>query len=147
MAACCEVAVVCVCYFASVELKFFLCFISCPLFSMSFFMLINTTVFALIQFSVQLLQNPCVKVLGAPPLHRPSHGLVVVSPMKLIGKPSTLGLSTTLCNWILDFHTNRTQSVFIGSPTSSTLMLNIGAPQGCVLSPLLFTLYTHNCNP
>ncbi len=38
-----------------------------------------------------------------------------ISPMKLIGKLSTLGLSTTLCNWILDFLTNRPQTVRIGS--------------------------------
>ncbi|KAK3528787.1 hypothetical protein QTP70_011226 [Hemibagrus guttatus] len=29
--------------------------------------------------------------------------------------------------------------------TSSTTTLSTGAPQGCVLSPLLFTLLTHNC--
>ncbi|KAK3505840.1 hypothetical protein QTP70_003823, partial [Hemibagrus guttatus] len=28
---------------------------------------------------------------------------------------------------------------------SSTTTLSTGAPQGCVLSPLLFTLVTHNC--
>ncbi len=55
-------------------------------------------------------------------------------------------ISTTLCNWILDFLTNRPQSVRIGSLSSSTLVLNTGAPQGCVLSPLLFTLYTQDCN-
>ncbi len=70
-----------------------------------------------------------------------------ISPMKLIGKLNTLGISTTLCNWILDFLTNRPQSVRISSLSSSTLMLNTGAPQGCVLSLLLFTLYTHDCNP
>ncbi len=60
-------------------------------------------------------------------------------------KLSTLGLSTTpLCNWILDFLTNRPQTVQIGSHTSSTLVLS-NRPPG--LSPLLFTLYTHDCNP
>ncbi|KAK3528470.1 hypothetical protein QTP70_000117 [Hemibagrus guttatus] len=36
-------------------------------------------------------------------------------------------------------------SVRIGNSTSSATTLNTGAPQGCVLSPLLFTLLTHDC--
>ncbi len=74
-----------------------------------------------------------------------SSAVSTISPMKLIGKLSTLGLSTTLCNWILDFLTNRPQTVRIGGHTS-TLVLNSEAPQSCV-SPLLFILYTHDCSP
>ncbi|KAK3572188.1 hypothetical protein QTP86_024859, partial [Hemibagrus guttatus] len=63
----------------------------------------------------------------------------------LIEKLSLLGLNTSLCNWILDFLTGRPQSVRIGNIFSSTTTLSTGAPQGCVLSPLLFTLLTHDC--
>ncbi len=55
-----------------------------------------------------------------------------ISPMKLIGNLSTL-----------DFLTNRPQTVLIGGHTYSTFVLYTGAPQGCMFSPLLFTLYTH----
>ena len=34
------------------------------------------------------------------------------------------------------------QVVRLGNNTSTTLTFNTGAPQGCMLSPLL---YTHNC--
>ncbi|XP_063344797.1 interferon-induced very large GTPase 1-like [Pelmatolapia mariae] len=68
-----------------------------------------------------------------------------IIPQQLIGKLSLLGLNTSLCNWILDFLTGRPQSVRIGNCTSSTTTLSTGVPQGCVLSPLLFTLLTHDC--
>ncbi|KAI5085621.1 gastrula zinc finger protein XlCGF28.1-like, partial [Silurus meridionalis] len=53
--------------------------------------------------------------------------------------------NTSLCNWILDFLTGRPQSVWIRNSISSTTTLSTGAPQGCVLSPLLFTLLTQDC--
>ncbi len=55
-----------------------------------------------------------------------------IVPTKLAVKLSDLGLNTSLCDWIQDF-------------TSNPITLNIGAPQGCVLSPLLYSLYTHDC--
>ncbi|KAI3377377.1 hypothetical protein L3Q82_008568, partial [Scortum barcoo] len=56
------------------------------------------------------------------------------------------GLSSTLCNWVLDFLTDRPQSVRIHDVSSSSISLSTGSPQGCVLSPLLFTLLTHDCS-
>ena len=35
----------------------------------------------------------------------------------------------------------------MGRQVSSSITLNIGAPQGCVLSPFLFSLYTLDCKP
>ena len=39
----------------------------------------------------------------------------------------------------------RPQAVRIGNNTFSTLTLNTGAPQGCDLSPQLYSLFTYNC--
>ncbi len=68
-----------------------------------------------------------------------------IIPQQLIHKLVQLGLNMSLCNWLLDFLTGRPQAVWVGSNTSSTITLNTGPPQGCVLSPLLFTLLTHDC--
>ncbi|KAK3559136.1 hypothetical protein QTP86_005033 [Hemibagrus guttatus] len=68
-----------------------------------------------------------------------------INPQHLFEKLSLLGINTSLCNWIPDFLTGRSWSVQIGNSTSSATTLNTGAPQGYVLSPLLFTLLTHDC--
>ncbi len=68
-----------------------------------------------------------------------------IIPQQLINKLNLLGLNNSLCNWILDFLTGRPSVSPNGHNTSSTTTLSTGAPQGCVLSPLLFTLLTHDC--
>ncbi|KAK3562918.1 hypothetical protein QTP86_011094 [Hemibagrus guttatus] len=68
-----------------------------------------------------------------------------IIPQHLTEKLSLLGINTSLCNWILDFLIGRPQSVRIGNSISSATTLNTGARQGCVFSPLLFTLLTHDC--
>ncbi len=68
-----------------------------------------------------------------------------IVPTKLAVKLSDLSLNNSLCDWIQDFLTARPQVVKVGQFTSNSITLNVGAPQGCVLSPLLYSLYTHDC--
>lgn len=66
---------------------------------------------------------------------------------RLVAKMLVLGLSPSICHWIKEFLTNRPQTLRIGSHISSTLTLCSGAPQGCVLRPLLYVLHTNDCTP
>ncbi|KAF7708963.1 hypothetical protein HF521_018020, partial [Silurus meridionalis] len=68
-----------------------------------------------------------------------------IIPSTLTSKLEVLGLSQPLCQWISNFLTDRPQAERVGKHTSSTLTLSTGAPQGCVLSPLLYSLYTYDC--
>jgi hypothetical protein len=68
-----------------------------------------------------------------------------IVPTKLITKLRTHGLNTSLCNWILVFLTGHPQVVRVGNNASATLILNAGFPLGCILSPLLYSLFTHDC--
>ena len=53
-------------------------------------------------------------------------------------------LEALVLNWDLDFLTGCPQVVKVGNKISTSLILNTGAPQGCVLSPLLYFLFTHS---
>ena len=44
-------------------------------------------------------------------------------------------------DWMISYLKERTQRVVIGDQSSSTSTLTTGDPQGCVLGPLLFSLY------
>ncbi|KAM7373781.1 hypothetical protein PAMA_022061 [Pampus argenteus] len=70
-----------------------------------------------------------------------------ILPHRLVTKLRDLGLPHTTCMWINSFLSDRKQRVRIGHHTSPALSLSTGSPQGCVLSPLLYSLYTHDCSP
>ncbi len=63
-----------------------------------------------------------------------------IIPNHFLPKLTQLSVPTSVCQWITSFLTNRQQLVRLGIYTSSTI--STGAPQGCILSPLLFSLYT-----
>ena len=55
-----------------------------------------------------------------------------------------LNVNPNLIAWILDFLTGRPQYVVLNSAISTMSTINTGAPQGCVLSSFLYTLYTND---
>ena len=69
-----------------------------------------------------------------------------IIPGKLYRKLLDLSLPVSLCNWLLDFLLDRGQTVKIGSSYSKSLVLNTGTPQGCCLSPMLFSIFTYDCS-
>ena len=54
----------------------------------------------------------------------------------------TFGIHGTTIKWFISCHLNRTQSGVISDVTSSSPPFLYGVPQGSVLGPILFTLYT-----
>ncbi|KAK2920745.1 hypothetical protein Q8A73_000230 [Channa argus] len=68
-----------------------------------------------------------------------------IIPSLLQLKLTQLSVPSSVCQWITSFLTDRQQLVRLGKLSSSTRTISTGAPQGCVLSPLLFSLYTNDC--
>ncbi|TWW75377.1 putative RNA-directed DNA polymerase from transposon BS [Takifugu flavidus] len=68
-----------------------------------------------------------------------------IRPALLQDKLSQLSVPDSLCRWITHFLTDRRQYVRLGKTVSDSVTISTGSPQGCVLSPLLFSLYTNCC--
>ena len=62
----------------------------------------------------------------------------------LLTKLSNVGASPSAVKWFESYLTGRTQSVRIGSTVSTPLPVSYGVPQGAILSPLLFSIYTND---
>ena len=60
----------------------------------------------------------------------------------LCRKLSLYGVNDCSVRWFRSFLTNRQQCVQVGYGTSRPKFVSVGCPQGCLLSPLLFLIYT-----
>ncbi|KAI3368275.1 hypothetical protein L3Q82_007821 [Scortum barcoo] len=65
-----------------------------------------------------------------------------IQPRLLGDKLQLAGVDHHLTSWILDYLTHRPQFVRVQGFKSVRLFCSTGAPQGTVLAPFLFTLYT-----
>ena len=63
-------------------------------------------------------------------------------PLTLRDKLLQIGVDAHLVCWITDYLMERPQFVRLKDCFSDTVVSRTGAPQGTVLSPVLFTLYT-----
>ena len=64
-----------------------------------------------------------------------------IQPHLMALKLLALDVTPKLISWIVNFLVNRTQSVRFEHTISDSRTTYTGAPQGTVLSPVLFTLY------
>ena len=67
-----------------------------------------------------------------------------IQPHLLIRKLESYNVPANLRLWILDFLTARRQRVRTDTEISEYMYTNTGAPQGCVISAFLFTVYTND---
>ncbi len=72
----------------------------------------------------------------------PSSAFNTIQPPLPREKLTNMDLDPLLVSWISGYLTDRPQFVQTGGIVSNTLISSTGAPQGTVLSPVLFTLYT-----
>ncbi|KAF7642860.1 hypothetical protein LDENG_00249390 [Lucifuga dentata] len=68
---------------------------------------------------------------------------IILAP--LLDKLSQLSMPDSTYRWIIDFLSDRRQHMKLGKHVSDSRTISTGSPQGCILSPLLFSLYTNSC--
>ena len=68
-----------------------------------------------------------------------------VIPSKLFEKIHNVGVQQSMCLWILGFLLNRPQVVKIGATYRHHVLCLLVRLEGCVLSPMLYSLFTYDC--
>ena len=66
-----------------------------------------------------------------------------IQPHLLLKRLIDLEISPSVVLWIRSFLCDRPQRVIVNGALSDQIVVNTGAPQGCTLSPLLFSVYTN----
>ena len=68
----------------------------------------------------------------------------IVDSSILIDKLKLYGFGDQAAKWISNYLSNRSQKVLIDGHLSSSRLVTVGLPQGSILSPLLYLIYTND---
>ena len=97
----------------------------------------------MLQISDFIYQSADENLITATMTVDQSSAFECVSHEILMKKLEYYFLGDDVKNWIRSYLKNRSQYVAIGNAKSKIVPINSGVPQGSVLGPLLFILYTN----
>src|SRR5271156_2499648 len=104
---------------------------------------LHSTETALLRVQNDILTNMDNKKITVLVLLDLSSAFDTVDHTILLNRLKNIGITGLVHDWFSSYLSDRTQAVFLDGVTSDSVNLTCGIPQGSVLGPILFNIYTH----